>query len=41
MHGPNVNWFFYDEVVKNRGDGAASAYKYWKLWTIYGSFKTY
>ena len=40
MHGPNVNWFFYDEVVKNRGDGAASVYKYWKLWTIYGSFKT-
>ena len=28
MGGPNVNWCFYDEVVKNRGDRAASAYKY-------------
>ena len=31
MGGPwcfYVNWCFYDEVVRNRGDRAASAYKY-------------
>ena len=28
MGDPNVNWCFYDKIVNNRGDGAASAYKY-------------
>ena len=37
MDGPSVNWHFYDEVVKNR-DEAASAYKYWYLWTPYNTW---
>ena len=38
VHGPSLNWCFYDEVVKNRGDGAASAYKYWQMWAPYNTW---
>ena len=31
IDSPRVNWCFYGEVVKNRGNGAALAYKYWQL----------